>query len=165
MALEQQAQASTSQSAMDVEMPIGDRWKQVDNVNSVQEIETAEDALESDEEWEEETTTTYVTFDFGMSGLTHDAFKEVSFMQLVGFNSSTPIVKIGAKIFRGQHERLIGTDVIYTEHDSEHAPLIIRSPLALIALLLLSQTRLRDAALSRHSPCPSTTSPCDPSTL
>lgn len=56
MALEQQAQASTSQSAMDVEMPIGDRWKQVDNVNSVQEIETAEDALESDEEWEEETT-------------------------------------------------------------------------------------------------------------
>lgn len=132
--------------------------------------------------------TTYVTFDFGMSGLTHDAFKEVSFMQLVvrpcrgpaqlpqtdsscraaslqGFNSSTPIVKIGAKIFRGQHERLIGTDVIYTEHDSEHAPLIIRSPLALIALLLLSQTRLRDAALSRHSPCPSTTSPCDPSTL
>ncbi|KAI5481678.1 hypothetical protein MNV49_002904 [Pseudohyphozyma bogoriensis] len=88
-------------------------WRLVDSLE--QEVEDDED------EWEEEEVT-YVTLDFGRH-VKPESYRQQE-LQLLAPESATPFAQIGASVFQGHHERLIGSEIILQQgEDGSYSPL------------------------------------------
>ncbi|KAL8292147.1 hypothetical protein RQP46_001613 [Phenoliferia psychrophenolica] len=68
-----------------------------------------------DDEWEEDEVM-YVTLDFGRH-MKPEGYHHVREVQLINVNAATPYARLGGQIFRGQHEELIGSEILLQHKD------------------------------------------------
>ncbi|KXS15675.1 hypothetical protein M427DRAFT_32103 [Gonapodya prolifera JEL478] len=74
---------------------------------------SAQQLQNDDDDWEEETT--YALLDLGRhtpSSLIRSALDKDPTYQLIGLDTPTPYLRLGHLVFRGKHERTIGTELI-----------------------------------------------------
>ncbi|EPQ53221.1 hypothetical protein GLOTRDRAFT_63901 [Gloeophyllum trabeum ATCC 11539] len=75
------------------------------------------DPFEPDEEYEEEEEVSYVTLDMGSIDPT--LLPSLSAFRLIGLDTPTPFIQLGGCIFKGQHHNLLGTELLFTDEDSQ----------------------------------------------
>lgn len=69
--------------------------------------------LPQGEEWEE--TEELITLDLKLS----PEELENAQVELIGLNTQTPLIKVGNKIFQGNHEKLIGSEIFLQAVDTK----------------------------------------------
>ncbi|KAJ7471838.1 hypothetical protein FB451DRAFT_1251130 [Mycena latifolia] len=70
------------------------------------------DAFGPDEEYEEEEVT-YVTFDLG--NVEPTLLPSSSSYRLIGLDTPTPFLQLSGTIFKGRHDTLLGTELLFTD--------------------------------------------------
>ncbi|SCZ98343.1 BZ3500_MvSof-1268-A1-R1_Chr3-2g06309 [Microbotryum saponariae] len=103
-----------------VDPPLVDRtWTRVERLEPREH--QVNDADDSDE-WEQDEVT-YLTLDFGAKLAVETLNQERGHIQLLGLESSTPYARVGPQFYQGQHETLIGDQVLLQHHpETETSP-------------------------------------------
>ncbi|KZT20709.1 hypothetical protein NEOLEDRAFT_1140426 [Neolentinus lepideus HHB14362 ss-1] len=73
------------------------------------------DIFEPDEEYEDEEEVSYVTLDMGSIDPT--LVPSISSYRFIGLDTPTPFVQLGGSIFKGHHNDLLGTEMLFTDDD------------------------------------------------
>ncbi|OSX62927.1 hypothetical protein POSPLADRAFT_1046307 [Postia placenta MAD-698-R-SB12] len=76
------------------------------------------DAFGPNEEYESEEEITYVTLDLGAVEPT--LVPSSSSYRLIGLDTPTPYLQLSGTIFKGQHQSLLGTELLFTDADDDH---------------------------------------------
>ncbi|KDE07134.1 hypothetical protein, variant [Microbotryum lychnidis-dioicae p1A1 Lamole] len=103
-----------------VDPPLVDRtWTRVERLEPREH--QVNDADDSDE-WEQDEVT-YLTLDFGAKLAVETLNQERGHIQLLGLESSTPYARVGPQFYQGQHETLIGDQMLLQHHpETETSP-------------------------------------------
>ncbi|KAF7290542.1 TFIIIC-sub6 domain-containing protein [Mycena indigotica] len=75
------------------------------------------DAFLADEEYEEDEEIVYVTLDLG-SGVDSALIPSSKNYRLIGLDTPTPFLQLSGSIFRGRHDELLGTELLFTEDEA-----------------------------------------------
>ncbi|KAI6127109.1 hypothetical protein EDD17DRAFT_1490699 [Pisolithus thermaeus] len=75
------------------------------------------EAFGPDEEYEDEEEVSYVTFDLGTVEPT--LLPNSSTYRLIGLDSPTPYLQLAGSVFKGRHDRLLGTELLFTEEKND----------------------------------------------
>ncbi|KAI0075017.1 hypothetical protein K474DRAFT_1676667 [Panus rudis PR-1116 ss-1] len=88
----------------------------------VQEFSPIPDTYETDSDGNIEEETFYVTLDLGTVEPT--LVPKTSEYRLIGLDTPTPFLQLSGAIFKGEHHRLLGTEIIFTDakDDAPSAP-------------------------------------------
>ncbi|KAG6373532.1 hypothetical protein JVT61DRAFT_6174 [Boletus reticuloceps] len=77
------------------------------------------DSFGPDEEYvDEEEEVSYVTLDLGVVEPT--LLPSTSTYRLIGLDTPTPFLQLSGSIFKGRHDMLLGTELLFTEEKSAH---------------------------------------------
>lgn len=75
------------------------------------------EAFGPDEEYEGEEEVSYVTFDLGTVEPT--LLPNCATYRLIGLDSPTPYLQLAGSVFKGRHDHLLGTELLFTEEKSD----------------------------------------------
>ncbi|KAI6008751.1 hypothetical protein F5J12DRAFT_825363 [Pisolithus orientalis] len=75
------------------------------------------EAFGPDEEYEDEEEVSYVTFDLGTVEPT--LLSNSSTYRLIGLDTPTPYLQLAGSIFKGRHDSLLGTELLFTEEKTD----------------------------------------------
>ncbi|SCV74603.1 BQ2448_7632 [Microbotryum intermedium] len=109
-----------------IDPPLVDRtWTRVERLEPRKQVDKAPNDGEDDsddDEWEQDEVT-YLTLDFGGKLAVETLNQERGHIQLLGLESSTPYARVGPQFYQGQHETLIGDQVLLQYHpETEPSP-------------------------------------------
>ncbi|KIM87757.1 hypothetical protein PILCRDRAFT_814474 [Piloderma croceum F 1598] len=68
----------------------------------------------ADEQYEDDEEVSYVTLDLG-AGVEPTLVASSSTYRLIGLDTPTPFLQLSGTIWKGQHDSLIGSEIIFTE--------------------------------------------------
>ncbi|KAF8583658.1 hypothetical protein K439DRAFT_1316135, partial [Ramaria rubella] len=71
-------------------------------------------AFGPDDEYEDEGEVSYVTLDLG-SNVNKALVPNTSEYRLVGLDTQTPLLQLSGTFFKGTHDQLIGTELLFTD--------------------------------------------------
>ncbi|KAJ3479479.1 hypothetical protein NLI96_g9033 [Meripilus lineatus] len=74
----------------------------------------------------------YVTLDLGQVEPT--LVPSTSSYRLIGLDTPTPYLQLSGSIFKGQHQNLLGTEILFTESRDEHHNRNTKPPLSHVAI-------------------------------
>ncbi|KAH9927594.1 uncharacterized protein B0H18DRAFT_1002680 [Fomitopsis serialis] len=77
------------------------------------------DAFGPDEDYESEEEVIYVTLDLG--AVEPALVPSSSSFRLIGLDTPTPFLQLSGTVFKGQHQSLLGTELLFTDAKDDHA--------------------------------------------
>lgn len=77
------------------------------------------DVFGPDEDYESEEEVVYVTLDLG--AVEPALVPSSSSFRLIGLDTPTPFLQLSGTVFKGQHQSLLGTELLFTDAKDDHA--------------------------------------------
>ncbi|KAK7045997.1 hypothetical protein VNI00_006992 [Paramarasmius palmivorus] len=79
---------------------------------------TRVDEFAADEEYEDEEEVEFVTLDLG--NIEPTLLSSTEYIRLIGLDTPTPYLQLSGTIFKGSHDLLLGSELLFTEKKDEH---------------------------------------------